>query len=98
MKVRAGTDYIYYPNLLDRIDGRTTLVPGDIVRVENFPGCPPANTMGHAHVTLNHRMIGLVHTNSLHKLSDRQLILDAIKRDTAKKAVDVLADIQQAVR
>jgi hypothetical protein len=84
MKVRVGTDYIYYPNLLDRIDGRTGLVPGDIVRVENFPGCPPANTMGHAHVTRNHQMVGLVHTNSLYKLSDRQTVINAIKADMEK--------------
>lgn len=86
MKVQVGTDYIYYPNMLDRCDSRTTLVAGDIVRVENFTGCPPANTMSHAHVTLNHHMVGLVHTNSLHALADRQLVIDAIKADMEKFA------------
>jgi hypothetical protein len=81
MKVRANTEYIYYPNVLDKIDGRTTLLPGDIVKVVNLPGCPKANTMQHAHVTLNGQFAGLVHCNSLHKLSDRQLVIDAIKRD-----------------
>jgi hypothetical protein len=86
MKVRANSQYIYYPNMLDRIDGRTALVAGDIVTVVNLPGCPKANTMGHAHVELNGRFAGLVHTNSLHSLSDRQLVIDAIKRDMAKLA------------
>src|SRR5690242_7915154 len=52
MKVQAGREYIFYPNLLDRIDGRTKLLPGDVVTVVNLPGCPRANTMGHAHVEL----------------------------------------------
>jgi len=81
MKVQANREYIYYPNMLDRIDGRTKLVPGSIVRVVNLPGCPRANTMGHAHVEYNGQFAGLVHTNSLHSLSDRQLVIDAIKRD-----------------
>jgi hypothetical protein len=71
--------------MLDRIDGRTELVPGSIVKVVNMPGCPKANTMQHAHVEYNGRFAGLVHTNSLHKLSDRQLVIDAIKRGLLKK-------------
>lgn len=86
MRVKANTQYIYYPNMLDRIEGRTNLVPGSIVKVVNLPGCPKANTMGHAHVTYNGEFTGLVHTNSLHSLADRQLIIDAIKRDLAKSA------------
>jgi len=85
MKVRAGSEYIYYPNLLDKIDGRTGLVPGDIVTVVNLPGCPRANTMGHAHVNHSGKFAGLVSTNSLHKLSDRQLVIDAIKADIARQ-------------
>jgi hypothetical protein len=85
MKVQAGRKYIYYPNLLDRIDGRTNLVPGSVVTVVNLPGCPRANTMQHAHVEFDGTFVGLVHTNSLHKMSDVQLIIDAIKRDLEKE-------------
>lgn len=67
MKVKAGTEYIYHPNLLDRIDGRTNLRSGDRVRVVNLQGAPKCNTMGHAHVEdLAGALIGLVHVNSLH--------------------------------
>lgn len=82
-KVRVGTQYIYYPNLLDRIDGRTGLEPGMIVLVVNVPGCPPANTMGHAYVEYKGQFVGLVCTNSLHPMSDKQLIIDALRRDLA---------------
>jgi hypothetical protein len=85
MKVTAGKEYIYYPNLLDRCDGRTNLVPGDIVKVVNLPGCPRANTMGHAHVNLEGRFAGLVSTNSLYPLSDAKIVVDAIKADIAAK-------------
>jgi hypothetical protein len=81
MKVRANTEYIYYPNALDRIDGRTTLLPGDIVKVVNLPGCPKANTMNHAHVELNGLFMGLVSTGSLYSMKDRQIVIDAIRRD-----------------
>ncbi len=81
MRVRVNTEYIFYPNMLDRIDGRTSLVPGDIVKVVNLPGCPKANTMGHAHVEYRGKFVGLVHTNSLHKMSDRRLVMDAISHD-----------------
>jgi len=85
MRVTAGREYIYYPNLLDRFDGRTGLVPGSIVKVVNLPGCPQANTMGHAHVEHEGKFAGLVHTNSLHSLSDHQIVIDAIKADIAKR-------------
>jgi hypothetical protein len=98
MKVRANSEYIFYPNHLDRFDARTDLKAGDIVRVVNLPGCPKANTMQHAHVQLNGQLAGLVHTNSLYGFADKQLVIDALKRDMAKKAVDVLADTKQAVR
>jgi hypothetical protein len=88
MKVQVNRNYIYYPNLLDRIDARTNLLPGTVVRVVNFHGCPRANTMNHAHVAdKNGIFIGLVHTNSLHAMSDAPLVIDAIKRDIAQKAV-----------
>jgi hypothetical protein len=88
MKVRANAKYIYYPNLLDRCDSRTRLVPGDIVTVVNLPGCPKANTMGHAHVELNGRFAGLAHVNSLHSMSDKKLVLDRIMADIAKIDAD----------
>lgn len=87
MKVQANRNYIFYPNLLDRIDERTMLVPGDIVKVVNLPGCPRANTMGHAHVELNGRFAGLVHTNSLHAMADAKLVADAIRRDMERMEV-----------
>lgn len=88
MKVTANRNYIFYPNMLDRIDGRTNLVPGTIVKVVNLPGCPRANTMGHAHVADKNtgKFIGLVCTNSLHSLSDANLVADAIKRDLERMA------------
>jgi hypothetical protein len=85
MRVRVNAEYIYYPNLLDRCDGRTNLVPGSIVTVVNLPGCPKANTMGHAYVEYNGKFAGMVSTNSLHPLCDRQLVIDAIKADIARQ-------------
>lgn len=72
MKVRAGSVYVYHPALIDAIDGRTSLVSGDVVRVVNLPGCPKANTMGHCHVAdmTTGQFIGLVCTGSLHTMSD----------------------------
>jgi hypothetical protein len=71
-RVRVGSVYVYHPNMLDRIDGRTGLKSGDHVRVVNMHGCPPANTMGHCHVEepATGRFIGLVHVNSLHTLKE----------------------------
>jgi len=66
MKVRVNTEYIYHANFLDRVEGRTDLKDGEVVRVINLPGCPKANTMGHCHVARNGQFVGLVHTNSLH--------------------------------
>ena len=86
MKVRANTEYIFYPNLMDRVDPRVRLVPGMIVRVVNLHGCPKANTMGHAHVEFDGHFAGLVSTNSLYALADRQLVVDAIKADMAAMA------------
>jgi hypothetical protein len=86
MRVIAGRKYIFYPNLLDRVDGRTRLIPGDIITVVNLPGCPKANTMGHAHVNLNGRFAGLVHVNSLHSLADAALVADRIRQDMERMA------------
>jgi len=71
VKVKANAIYRYNPVLLDQFDGRTSLKPGDLVRVVNLPGCPRANTMGHCHVsdaTTGH-FIGLVCCNSLEPVS-----------------------------
>ena len=71
MRVRAGQLYRYNPVLIDRIDGRTNLQKGTIVRVVNLPGCPKANTMGHCHVAdpETGKFIGLVCCNSLEPIS-----------------------------
>jgi hypothetical protein len=68
MRVRNNAVYVYHANLLDRCDARTDLKSGDQVRVKNLYGCPPCNTMGHAHVVnvITGEFIGLVHCNSLH--------------------------------
>jgi hypothetical protein len=67
-RVRPGSRYFYFPNMLDRIDGRTELKAGDEVKVINMPGCPKAGTMGHTFVgdPDTGQFIGLVHVNSLH--------------------------------
>ena len=78
MTVKANAVYIYSPNLLDQIDGRTDLQEGEQVRVVNLPGCPKANTMHHAHVQrLDGTFAGLVHTNSLHTRKDYMAYLRA---------------------
>ena len=68
-RVRAGQTYRYDPVMWDVFDPKTKLQEGDIVRVKNLHGCPPANTMGHCHVVdpQTGEFIGLVHVNSLHK-------------------------------
>jgi len=68
MKVRVNQILVYHPNMLDAIDGRTSLKSGDLVKVINMPGCPKANVMGHCYVgdVATGKFIGMVHTNSLH--------------------------------
>lgn len=68
MKVRVNQKLVYCPNMLDRIDGRTNLKTGDLVKVINLPGCPKANTMGHCYVghPETGEFIGMVSTNSLY--------------------------------
>ena len=64
--MRRGTMCRYEPALLDRIDARTGLRPGDVVRVCHPYGCPKPGTMGHAHVeTLDGEFVGLVQCASL---------------------------------
>jgi len=79
MKVKAGSVYVYHPNILDRIDGRTTLRSGEAVRVVNLPSAPKANTMNHCHVEdpKTGEFIGLVHCNSLHTVNDYIVYLKA---------------------
>ena len=69
MKVRANAVYVFRPCVLDVIDGRTQTTAGMRVRVKNLRGCPPCNTMGHAHVVHPETgaLIGLVCTASLHR-------------------------------
>jgi len=82
-RVKVGRVYWYHPNMLDRCDGRTSLKSGDVVMVKNMTGCPPANTMGHAHVcTLTGEFIGLVHCNSLHT---REEYADYLRREIARR-------------
>ena len=82
-KVRVGQTYIYSPNMLDKIDGRTNLQDGENVRVVNLYGCPRANTMGHCYVDrLDGTWGGLVHCNSLHTKAE---YIEYLKREIAKR-------------
>lgn len=67
-RVISNRVYFFVPNLLDQIDGRTSLAEGSEVRVVNLPGCPRANVMAHCHVADPETgdFLGLVHVNSLH--------------------------------
>ena len=54
-RVRVNARYRFEPVPYDQFDPpygvtRGYLKSGDIVRVKNCPGCPPANTMGMCHV------------------------------------------------
>lgn len=80
-RVVAGRRYIYHANQLDRVDGRTGLKDGEIVKVVNLPGCPRANTMGHCHVEQNGSFVGLVHVNSLHTFEEYK---EYLRREIAK--------------
>jgi hypothetical protein len=73
-KVRAGQTFYFVPVMIDAIHKPHNVEPGDFVQVVNLPGCPRANTMGHAHVNVLMRANGvatpgtfggLVCTNSL---------------------------------
>lgn len=69
MKVRANNWYTYQPALIDQWDPCTTLKTGERVQVRKMHGCPPPNTMGHAHVFDSAgKFRGLVSTHSLVKL------------------------------
>ncbi|VVC06393.1 Uncharacterised protein [uncultured archaeon] len=66
-RVHVGSLYVYDPNGWDTLDPKTNLEKGDVVRVINVHGAPPANTMGHCFVgdPLTSKFIGLVSTGSL---------------------------------
>jgi hypothetical protein len=75
-RVRAGSTYFYDPFGIDLFDPpvgveRGILKPGDLVKVVNRFGSPPANTMGHAYIETHTpgdkdgEFAGLVHTSSL---------------------------------
>jgi hypothetical protein len=68
MKVRVNQVLVYHPNLMDRIDAKTNLKSGDVVKVINVHGCPRANVMGQCYVgdVKTGEFIGMVSTNSLH--------------------------------
>ena len=75
-RVRAGSVYVYNPAGADLWDARTDLKEGDHVRVVNLPGCPRANTMGHAHVQrLDGSFAGLVLTASLDSVQEYRAYL-----------------------
>lgn len=73
MKVRKGTVYVYRPrnSLFEMADAKSIgqkglAEDGQLVRVIHCHGCPPPNTMGHAHVeSLDGTFLGLVHTVAL---------------------------------
>ena len=68
MKVKANGYYKYNPVMWDVFFSKTNLNPGAIVQVKKLPGCPPPNTMGHAHVYFEGEFAGLVHVNSLEEV------------------------------
>jgi hypothetical protein len=71
MRVRAGRKYRYSPTFLDLVDARTKIKQGDIVRVTNLPGCPPANTMNHCYVQdMDGNFLGVVCCDSLVSIQD----------------------------
>ena len=89
-RVRVNALYIFHACLLDRMDGRTDLQDGTLVRVINVHGCPPANTMGHCYVgdPDTSKFIGLVCTGSLNTHDEYTAYLRAeiVKRQAANLA------------
>jgi hypothetical protein len=82
-KVRVGQTYIYIPNMLDKIDGRTDLQDGETVRVIQPFGCPRNGTMGHTFVQrMDGTWGGLVHCNSLHTKAE---YIEYLRREISKR-------------
>jgi hypothetical protein len=82
-KVRVGTLYKYYPVPFDMIRppfGNPH--KGQIVKVVNKFGCPPANTMGMCYINSfpEDKFLGMVCTNSLISVKS-----GAIKKEAWKK-------------
>lgn len=52
MRVRVNSTYVFKANGWDTFDSKHNgyLSDGDLVRVINLHGCPPANTMGQCYV------------------------------------------------
>ena len=71
MNVRTGHRYVFHAAGLDRYSpAHRGIKDGAIVTVVRLPGCPPPNTMGHAHVNgADGRFMGLVQTASLTPLT-----------------------------
>ncbi len=73
MRVRVNSIYRFNPNGWDRLRACGDLVKsGDLVRVINLPGCPPANTMGQCYVRLvgdSSKAFQMVSTGSLERES-----------------------------
>lgn len=70
-RVRVGARYVYEPVMLDVIHSSDTgLEKGNLVKVINLPGAPPANTMGHCYVghPKTGEFIGMVCVNSLRRM------------------------------
>ena len=65
-KVRMNATYIYDPVPIDRFDGKTGLVKGDVVTVtKGHLGCPGMGVMGHCYVAKDKKFVGMVCVNSL---------------------------------
>jgi hypothetical protein len=73
MKVRVNSIYRFQPNGWDTLRPTASgyLAAGDLVKVVNLHGCPPANTMGQCYVHLvgdsNAKSFQMVSTGSLEK-------------------------------
>ena len=76
MKVRVNSRYVYQPVGMDKFDPpygieAGILREGEIVKVVNKYGCPPANTMGHCYINNQEgEFCGLVCTQSLVPIGD----------------------------
>jgi hypothetical protein len=85
MKVRVNSLYEFSPCLWDLLHPIADVSKGDVVRVQNMHGCPPANTMSHCYIfnPFTSAFLGMVHTNSLLPVSasTRRLVTRAIGRN-----------------
>lgn len=86
-KVRVGTSYIFYANLLEHRD-----LNGRVGTVVEFYGAPKANTVRHAYFQVKGERFRLVSTNSLYKMSERQLVIDALKADAEERLEELQHD------